>query len=292
MQLGVIAMVFSSIALAAHNILIKSLLETYSTAEVLLYRNLFSIVALFVILMFVQRQSMMIWTHPRAVHLRSLLSVVSWVLGIIAIKLLPLSMAVTIYATCPLLAAILAMLLKDERRSSLRLVTILIGFGGFVLIALEGLDGSLLGIGAALGSSLAQAVGIILVRRSGETSNTNVFTFNTLAMLILFSGSYVAATDAASVPTGGIIVFFALVGLSYLATVWFGTVSYRIAPVSYVAGLQNLPVVWLAMFDFFALNLQPTWSFFVGAGLLVASSAYLVASGNTSETNNRTLKRN
>ncbi|GGX60098.1 hypothetical protein GCM10007385_31690 [Tateyamaria omphalii] len=268
-------MIISTIALSVHNVLIKFVVEGYSIAEVLFYRNLFSSLVFAAIMYFVAKEVLNFRKHPPIVHIRSLLSVASWVTGILSIKLLPLNQAVTIYATCSIFATCIAMMIRDEPFKPSRVLVIILGFVGFAIVALKSYEVHVLGIIAATASSLFQAIGIVLVRKAKVGIGANIFTINALVFLLVLAGVSVPFTGAAKVPDvfdGAILL---AVGIFYLATMWFGAAAYRYATVSHVSGLQNLPVIWLTFYDMVAFDIVPGPTAIFGAALLVLSSAYL-----------------
>mmetsp|Transcript_24066 Transcript_24066/g.44407 ORF Transcript_24066/g.44407 Transcript_24066/m.44407 type:complete len:297 (+) Transcript_24066:5993-6883(+) len=268
-------MVISTIALSVHNVLIKFVVEEYSIAEVLFYRNLFASVVFATLMYFMAKEVLNFRKHPPIVHIRSLLSVASWVTGILSIKLLPLNQAVTIYATCSIFATCIAMMIRDEPFNLSRVFVIFVGFFGFAIVALKSYEVHILGIVAATASSLFQAVGIILVRKAKVGIGANIFTINALVFLLVLVGISAPFTSTGKAPDvfDGIILLG--VGLFYLATMWFGAAAYRYATVSHVSGLQNLPVIWLTFYDVVAFDIIPTATAIFGATLLVLSSAYL-----------------
>ncbi|MCP3670196.1 MAG: DMT family transporter [Gammaproteobacteria bacterium] len=275
---GCLSMVVSSIAASAHNVFVKELTFNYTTAEILFYRNSVAFFVFIIVLLLVSRESINIRLHPKIVYLRSVLSLAAWVFAIISLKLLPLNQAVTIWATCPVFATCIAIALRFEPARLTRIIAVAVGLFGFGLASLDGFTVNFWGVTTAVLSSLAQAIGIVVVRGASREISSNIFTFNALVVLILSAGIFLpVSTSAAPIPTDLMLIVFVGMGLAYLVTLWCGNTAYRLAPITYVIGLQNLPIVWLTLFEYITTGIPPEVSIILGAGLIVSSAIYLAS---------------
>lgn len=188
---------------------------------------------------------------------------------------LPLAETVTISFIAPLVIPFIAWALLGERPRRLSLIAGGIGFAG-VLVAVSGGGTAAgggdrtLGIAATLGSALAFAVAIVLLRAraaSDGPARVNVvgsfFPFVATLPLALASGDAPAARD---LPLLVAIGFLGTTGMSLYAAAYAKAQAQALAPLEYTA------LGWAALIGWFAFAERPQPTLFVGAAIIIAAT--------------------
>ena len=265
----------STALMASMGALIKAVSETgVKLPEIMFWRQAFAIpVILFWAWMTVGIPSLQ--THQFKLHLRrSAMSLVGMTLNFGSVLLLPLAEATTISFTVPLFATILAALLLGERVGKHRWLAVACGFLGVLVVTQPGrspipLDGALV----ALGSSFMVALISTQIRDMAKTEGPVTITF-WFSFLGLF-------------PLSLILPFFStpLVQTQWLLLIGIGilgaagqmmmTASLRYAPLSTVVAMDYSALIWSTLIGYIWWDHLPPNSTWVGAPIIVASSAYI-----------------
>lgn len=156
-----------------------------------------------------------------------------------------------VFMCAPLLVVLVASLLLGERVNLHHWLAILTGLGGvFVMLrpSLEGLA-SLAGL-ATLGSALAYAVIVVLVRVLARTDTTASMVFWYLLMLAI--------------------------GLTGWAGQYLITEAFRLAPASLVAPYEYTALVWAVGLDWAIWQVLPGARMLAGSAIVVAAGLYLL----------------
>lgn len=182
-------MLVASALFALMGVLVKHLSVSFSSAELVFYRSIFGLVAIWAVIAVSRRQVLapLATPHARAHFWRGLSGFTALVLFFYAIARLPLATAVTLNYTAPLfLAGLSAWWLKEKHGRGL-LAAVGLGFAGIVLLLQPQVDGrAWLPALAGLASGLLAAVAYVHVKqlgRLGEPEWRVVFYFTLLATL-------------------------------------------------------------------------------------------------------------
>lgn len=182
-------MLVAAALFALMGVLVKQASDHFSSAELVFYRSLFGLLAIWSMIALRRRQ----WLAPLAtrhvrVHVwRGLAGFSALVLFFYAIARLPLATAVTLNYTAPLFLAALSAWWLHERHGRGLVGAVVLGFAGIVLLLrpqMQGQDG--LPVAAGLGSALLAAVAYVNVKQLGKLGEPEwrvVFYFTLLATL-------------------------------------------------------------------------------------------------------------
>jgi len=175
---------------------------------------------------------------------------------------IPSSLSSILFASYPFIIAILSYFtVKDEPLTFLRVLGIILGFAGLVVIFWAGFRinsrEALLGMGAIVGSGLLQAVSVIIIKKYGRTLHPFVVSFGGMfiAALLLLGGSFAfergmpLTFDLNAVWT---VLFLGIVGSVLTFSIYFWL-------------LKKIPVVLLSI----SALITPVIAVFLG-GLILA----------------------
>lgn len=210
------------------------------------------------------------WLHV----LRALLAILMLTAWVWALARSSMADAYAVYMSAPLLVVLFASVLLGERMSRHVWIAIFAGLAGVVVMLKPTASGvaSLPGL-AALASTLAYALVVVMVRTMAATETTASMVFWFLLMLAIGAG-VLAAPGWVAIETVD-WKWIIGVGLAGWAGQYLITEAFRLAPASTVAPYEYMALVWAAAIDWVVWNTLPAARFFAGAAIVVAAGLYL-----------------
>ena len=247
--MGGVLIAFSAMAVAG-----RELSDTMNTFEIVFFRAL---VALLIILVFVFRQGWATLRTPRlSIHiLRNVFHFggqFGWFLGI---SLLPLATVFAIEFTIPIWAAMLAVIFLGERMNQGRVIALIAGIVGVVIILRPGAEIIELGSLVVLGASFCYAVAYITTKKVSAFDSPLVVVFY-MNLIHLPLGLIPALFDW-TMPVTADLPWIFLVGVTGLLSHYCLTRAFALADATLM-----IPI------DFLRLPL------FVGAIIIFAGNYY------------------
>ena len=240
--------------------------------QILFYRGAVSLLLMY---SFLRLKRMPLATpHWQAHAVRGGIGLVAMLLYISAVVLLPLSMAVTLNYTSPLVLACMLLIIYRERAQPLMFAAMLGGLCGIVLLLRPTFHPSQwLGIAVALGSAVTAAISALNIRALGELNEPPARTvlyfslFVTLGALPLFLFS-----DPTSLSLAGAIC---VLGAGTLATAGQGmiTLAYQRGQTLLVSLLGYSQVVFTSLLAMLIWNDPLSLLSWLGMALVIASGA-------------------
>jgi drug/metabolite transporter (DMT)-like permease len=179
-----------------------------------------------------------------------------------------------VFMCAPLLVVLTAAVLLGEKVDRHLWVAIAAGLAGVWVMLKPGAEGfaSLAGL-AALGSALAYALVVVMVRVMSATETTASMVF--WYLVLLAAGAAVLAAPAWVAILPGDLPWIAAVGLAGWAGQYLITEAFRLAPASMLAPYEYLALVWGAGIDWFVWQTLPGSRMLAGAAIVVAAGLYL-----------------
>lgn len=265
-------MLVAGFLFALMGVLVKLASVRFSSPELVFYRSLFGLLAIYAVIVFTTRQ----WLAPLATrhgasHVRRGLSgFLALVMFFYGIAHLPLPTAITLNYTSPLfLAAILVWGLKERHGKGLA-AAVMIGFAGVVLLLQPGWGGQdMTARLICLLSGALAAVAYLNVRtlgREGEPDWRVVFYFTLLSTVgggIWMAGAGFVVPQATDIPL--LLAMGATATLAQLAM----TRAYRTGNTLAVGALAYSTVGFAALYGVLLLGDRPPMIAWVGMLLIV-----------------------
>ena len=173
---GLMYMAASALGFSAMSVLVKIASPRLPTGEIVLSRALVTLGLSYVM---VRRAGLSPWGHhKRKLVLRGVVGFGGLAGSYAALAALPLADATTMQNTTPLLTALLAWWLLDERVGRATALALAFGLAGVIVIARPGGDGlDPAGVAAALGGAACSAVAYVTVRQLSRTEHPLVIVF-------------------------------------------------------------------------------------------------------------------
>ena len=173
---GLVYMAASALGFSAMSVLVKVASPRLPTGEIVLAR---AIVTLAISYAMVRRAGLSPWgTRKAGLVLRGVLGFGGLAGYYAALAALPLADATTMQNTVPLMTALLAWWVLDERVGRGTAIALALGIAGVLVIARPGGDGlDPVGVAAALGGAVCSAIAYVTVRQLSRTEHPLVIVF-------------------------------------------------------------------------------------------------------------------
>lgn len=251
----------------------KVAVDDYHVLQILFFRQL--VVLLSSLPSIFQSFPCSLQTHYPKVHaLRLIGAFVALSCGIWAVAVLPLTTAITLGFAQVFFVALLASFILNESVGLHRMLAVVAGFIGVVVVMQPGTEGivnvyALIPILGALGAAIA----IVSVRKLSETEST--------ATLLAYQAVFVGVL--AGVPlfwfwvTPDLPGLMFLIAMGVLATVgqWVGVKALRLGEASVVGNIEYVKLIYGTVLGVLVFSEIPDAYTLVGAMIIVASSCYV-----------------
>ena len=278
---------------AIQDSLIKDLSQRYPVLEVLTLRSIIALVLLISVATLVYGRSVLIGRQHGLMLARGLLAFFAFTSYYIALRVIPLADAGSVYMSAPLFVTLLSALLLGERVGLHRWVSVLLGFVAVLIILNPG--SSLFRIEATipLFSALCYALIPIINRRIGLSEHA--MTMGIYTTVVFFSLVLLTAALAQLLPTPapgnpildslvqdwlpmtpGDVLRACLAGTVFTAALLSITQAYRIARVAAVAPFEYSYLVWVTLLGYLMFGDLPGPRTVFGATLVVGCGLYIL----------------
>ena len=211
--------------------------------------------------------------RPWLLLLRSAINILGWILFFFSLKYLPLATAVALFFSFPLFLAIVSVPLLGETVGLRRVLAIIVGFIGVLLITNPTTGISVPAL-LMLGAALCWAFVAGLTRILGERENTSTMLFYTLLGFVLILGVPQFWVWQALDPGEYLLV---------IAVAFFGVIAqfsvtkaYAIAAPSLIAPFEYTALIWAAIIGYLVWGDVPDAFAIAGAVLIIGSGIYII----------------
>lgn len=271
---GVLYSLFSVALFAIVAAMAKVAVTEYHVLQILLFRQV--IVFLSTIPSIKKSFPQSLKTNFPKIHaLRLLGAFIGLSFGIWAVAILPLTTAITLGFTEVFFASLLAIFFLNEKISNHRIIAVVFGFIGVIIIMRPGVDGflnlyTIIPIISAFGASIA----FISVRKLSQTEST--------ATLLVYQSVFVGLLAAIPLfwlwETPNFSGFIFLITMGILSTIanWTAVKALRLTEASTVANIKYIQLVYATILGFVIFDEIPDTYTIIGATVIVSSALYMI----------------
>jgi len=290
---GIACIVVAMLLLSLQDGLIKWLGATYALHQIVLTRSVIATTLILLVLVATARLALL-RTRRWSLHVaRGLLLVASnstFFLGLIA---MPIAEAVAMFFVAPLFITLLSALVLGERVGPRRLLAVLAGFAGVVVVVRPG--SGLFGFTALLPVAAAATYAImqILTRRLGATDSAVGMAFSVQMVFIAASvgmglvagdGRFAGSDDPSltfllrpwRLPSAGDVPLLGLVGLLTAMASVLMSQAYRSTAPATIAPFEYIALPFAAAWGFLFWGEVPDAIAILGMGLIIGSGVFIV----------------
>ncbi|OIP83205.1 MAG: EamA family transporter [Rhodobacterales bacterium CG2_30_65_12] len=259
---------------STHDVIIKVLGGFYAPFQIIFFSTLFSFPFVTFMLMRDATEGHLIPKHPWWMALRTVAAMITGFSAFYAFSVLPLAQVYVVIFASPLLITILSIPLLGERVGIHRILAVIVGLAGVIVVLRPGSAELGLGHLAAGAAALFGALTSVIVRKIGRDERTVVLMLYPMAANFLVMGALLALVYA-PMPLqhlGGIAVislFGFVAGLLLIA-------AYRNGEAAIVAPMQYSQIIWATLYGYFLFDERVDLPTVIGAGIIIASGVYIV----------------
>ncbi|KJZ15803.1 membrane protein [Marinomonas sp. S3726] len=194
-------------------------------------------------------------------------------LGFVTVSNLPLADATALGFTQVLFVAIISKIFLSESVGVNRVVTVLVGFVGVMLVVQPSFEAvSLLYTLAGLGGALGAAIAVVCVRQMSKTeSRTVLLTYQAVFVGLI---ALIPSLFVWQWPTAAQWLLLVLVGVISSIAQWVGVSAYKLAEANIVANVEYAKMIYSLILGYFLFSELPNELAVVGV-VIIISSAFL-----------------
>ena len=278
---------------ATQDSLIKELSQRYPVLEVLTLRSLIALGLLVAVATVFYGRRVLVGRQHRLMLLRGVLAFFAFTSYYVALKVIPLADAGSVYMSAPLFVTLLSALVLGERVGLHRWIPVVVGFCAVLIILNPG--SSLFRIESAipLFSALCYAMIPIINRRIGLTEHAmtmGIYTtvmFLTLVLLTSLALHLLPAPAPGNAIIDGLfqdwlpmtpadVALACVAGAVFTCALLSITQAYRIARVATVAPFEYSYLVWVTLLGYLLFGDLPGPRTVLGAALVVLCGLYII----------------
>jgi drug/metabolite transporter (DMT)-like permease len=180
-----------------------------------------------------------------------------------------------VYMCAPLLVVLAGSLMLGERIARHVWIAIFTGLAGVFVMLRPSVEGfaSLAGL-AALGSALAYAIVVVMVRILARTETTAAMVF--WYLVLLAAGALLIALPGWVAIVAADWPWIVAIGLAGWAGQYLITEAFRLAPASVVAPFEYSALVWGVAIDWVVWQALPGARMLAGSAIVVGAGLYLL----------------
>lgn len=275
---GMICAVLAYAAVSLGDALIKSAMSYHGLLLVAFYTDTLILTCLLVIAPFFGGYRVMVTTCTPKLHIsRACVMLSVYLLFLYALNHLPITQAYTFYLTQPFILAIMAHFLLKERIGLHRIISIIAGFCGVLIVLRPGAIPIELASLAALLCAFLFASTNMMVKFMDKKASWMSYVFYAMAVQIPLLGGYLWATGTlSSLPGMGAMPYIAGTAICYTAAIGLFPMAMQRIEAAVFGALEYSILFWGALFGYILFAEIPDRWTIAGAFVIVASGLYLV----------------
>lgn len=271
---GILLALMAFAAFSTHDVVIKSLGQTYSIFQIAFFSVLFGFPLLAVSMSAEPDEKSFRPHHPWWLALRLVMIVITMMCVFYAFTVLPLVEVYAILFAMPVLITALSVPLLGEVVRARRWIAVAAGMIGVLIVLRPGVTVFTWGHVAAITGAATAALGTIIIRKIGSDERTEVLVLFPMMGNLVVTGTllpfvYKPMPFEHVAMMGGI-------GILVFAGQMLMVVAYKAASAALVAPMQYSQILWATLFGAMFFNEYPDLWVYVGAGVVIASGLYIV----------------
>lgn len=267
---GVALALVSTALFVVVGILVRILSENIDLFQILLFRQMVFLLLLSPLIF----KSFNVLIKPKLAHLHLLRIVgafLSLYLGFLTVSHIPLADATALGFTQVLFVAVISNVFLSESISINRVIAIIVGFIGVLLVVQPSFQGtSLIYFASGITGALGAAIAVVCVRRIAvEDSKTALLVYQAVfvGLMAAIPGVYVWQWPTA-------FEWLLLTGVGVISSLaqWIGVTAYQKSEANVVANVEYAKIIYAAVFGYFLFSEVPNFLAFMGISLLILSA--------------------
>ncbi|ASI92217.1 DMT family transporter [Vibrio mediterranei] len=266
---GIALALVSTALFTVVGVIVRLLSDSIGVFQILLFRQLVFLTLLMPAIV-INFASLRQPTHLKLHTFRILGAFTALSIGFVVVSTIPLANATALGFTQVLFVALLARLFLRETLSMSRILTLILGFSGVMLIVQPSFDDTSLGyIVLGLVASMGAAIAAICVRRIAQLESKLAL----LAYQALFVGilALVPSTFDWVWPSWNELLLLVSVGVISSIAQWFGVSAYKNGAANVVSNVEYVKIIYAMGIGYLLFSETPNQLAIIGVVLLFLS---------------------
>lgn len=271
---GIILAVMAMALFSSQDAFVKAMTAHYSVVTILFWRS-FGILPLAVGL--VWREGGLAAFRTRRIGLQILRGIFLFLMFLgyyIGLTRLELATATTLVFSAPLMTTLLSALILKEPVGRHRVIAVVVGFIGVMIVARPGGDAFHWAAGLCLVASFFYSLSMVLTRYLSDTESLGTLVFYPNVIFLVGAGALLPLewTPPSLAHLGLLVAFGGVIFLAHVAI----TQAYRIAPPPVLAPFDYTALIWALLWGWLLWDEWPGPMTLAGALVVVGAGLYLV----------------
>jgi len=276
--IGILCMILSQFSFSLNDSLVKLIVlestNQLSLLNVIFVRGLFTTFFIFIYLKIIEKKRLIIIVKNFPYHKRGFFEVLTAVCFLSGLILLPFAEVYTLLMTNPFFVTIFAYLFLKEKVGIRRLIAIIIGFIGVLIVVNPNKSDFNFFFILPISAAVFLTIRDITTKNIANKNNSFEIIFITSLLMTLFSGF------------GSLFVEFSIELKSFLKLILssiFLSIAYLLsvltifyAPLSLTASSRYSVVIFGIFFGYVFFGEQPTNNMIIGASIIIASGMFVI----------------
>jgi drug/metabolite transporter (DMT)-like permease len=272
---GIIWMLISVVGASIMTIAVRLVSLELDSTQVVLYRSAIAIVAVgLAIILASPLRKKLSFTKPYKHIIRGTLIAIATHLGFYTIAHIPLATATVLFFTAPIFATLLAVFIHREPIGHRRIIAILAGFIGALVVLRPGFETLSLGMITAIGSSLTFASALAMSRNLAQADGPFSTYLSSVVITMLLTIPIVGTNLTVPQLNATWIAIF-LVAVTSTVRGFADIEAYRHAEAGILAPVAYLRLVFIGIAAYFMFGEKPDWQTILGAVIIIGSTLYI-----------------
>jgi drug/metabolite transporter (DMT)-like permease len=240
--------------------------------EIALFRNVFGLLA--VLPFALQGRAAALRTKRLKLHaIRGFMQVFAMLMFFYALSITPLAKISAVSFTAPLFATLGAIIFLGERVRARRIIALILGFTGAMIVVRPGVIELDLGAVLVMTSSAIWASAILIIKSLSRTESS--LTITTYQNIFLIPFTLVAALFFWTWPSWPMLALFAVMGIfGSMAHVAFAE-ALKLAETTAILPYDFVRLIWASGIGFVVFGEIPEVWTWIGGGVIFGSTTYI-----------------
>lgn len=269
---GILYMIAATMFLTSMSSMARALTDDMHALQIAALRNVFGLVLMAPVLLRAGKASIRT-NHMGLMAGRGFLNAIAMVSFFIALGMIPLAEVSALNFTVPLFVTLMAIFFLGEKITKVRIIGLLAGFAGALIVIRPGLGIISGGAVYAMIAAASWAGAVIIIKRLSRTDSSVTITFYALVFLTVFT--LPPSLFVWKWPTLEQYLILALIALCGTVGQVLFAQSMKSADATLVMPFDFSKLIWASLFGYFLFSEVPTLWVLLGGTVIFASATWI-----------------
>jgi drug/metabolite transporter (DMT)-like permease len=269
---GMLFMTLSAAIMTGMAVLVRHLAQELHPFQIAFFRNVFGVLVLAPLLL--RYGAAMLRTSDMGfMAARGVFNAAAMLSFFVALTMLPLAEISALMFTVPLFVALMVAIFLKEMMGPHRIISLVVGFSGALIILRPGIEIIHVGALYALFSAITWGTAVVLIKHLSRTNSTVTITFYGMSFLAIFT--LPPALFVWQWPTATQYLWLLAIAAGGTVGQLMFAQSLKIADATLVMPFDFTKLIWAAVFGILIFSEVPTIWALAGGAVIFASSTYI-----------------